>query len=427
MRCAVFYGPGSASPLQIIRSLSAGYEIDVFFFEGSDIEHSLLKSASDLFFDCRKGGVAAYLAVWSRRIYDTAVCFSEKYVREAQSFCRLAGVCCNPHEVVLGLTDKLAQRQRLMVAGCPVPYFESVRDASQFRGALSRVGFPAVLKPLRGAGSELTFALHDHEDAQEALSLWRGSGSPPMILEERLVGRPDLGCADYVSVESVVCDGQIINLGVTGKLPLVSPFRETCSFWAPEFLHFVTPDCHEATRSALEALRVQYGVFHTELKLTADGPVVIEVNGRLGGFIADLILRYCGFDMIAAAASVGLGRTSDSIAGKFLECPRRDGFHFTFNSLPLDGATELMAIDGAAQVRSLPWVVGYTAIPGSLPSVSTSTRELDVLRGWAPTYQDMRDRIRDALSLLQYSFALSDGSEVSVSGLELPSFHSLDL
>jgi biotin carboxylase len=45
-----------------------------------------------------------------------------------------------------------------------------------------------------------------------------------------------------------------------------------------------------------------------ELRLTADGPVVIEVNGRLGGYVAALLYRSFGVEAVRLAFEVAIGR-----------------------------------------------------------------------------------------------------------------------
>ena len=57
---------------------------------------------------------------------------------------------------------------------------------------------------------------------------------------------------------------------------------------------------------ALAALGLGWGPAHVELRLTATGPAVIEVNPRLaGGMIPDLVRSATGIDLIAATVANG--------------------------------------------------------------------------------------------------------------------------
>lgn len=51
-----------------------------------------------------------------------------------------------------------------------------------------------------------------------------------------------------------------------------------------------------------------HGVTHTELKLSADGPVVIEVNGRLGGAINELYTLTGRYQPVRAALETAGGQ-----------------------------------------------------------------------------------------------------------------------
>ena len=85
-------------------------------------------------------------------------------------------------------------------------------------------------------------------------------------------------------------------------------------------------------RDALEAVGHDHGLSHTEVKLTPNGPRIVEINPRLGGnYIAELVERVTGIDLLAAQIDLALGRRPDfagrptgirSAAIKFLIPPR---------------------------------------------------------------------------------------------------------
>ena len=63
----------------------------------------------------------------------------------------------------------------------------------------------------------------------------------------------------------------------------------------------------EVESKAIKALGITSGITHTEIKLTADGPRIIEVNGRLGGYVSEIIKRASGIDLVKAALMIALG------------------------------------------------------------------------------------------------------------------------
>ncbi len=63
----------------------------------------------------------------------------------------------------------------------------------------------------------------------------------------------------------------------------------------------------EVADGCLGAIGVKTGAFHTEIKLTPDGPWVIEVNGRIGGGVPEMLLKASGVSLFELAMHVALG------------------------------------------------------------------------------------------------------------------------
>ncbi|MDM4721492.1 hypothetical protein QTQ03_18535 [Micromonospora sp. WMMA1363] len=53
---------------------------------------------------------------------------------------------------------------------------------------------------------------------------------------------------------------------------------------------------------------------HTEVKLTPDGPDIIEINGRVGGHLNRLLRLVDGPDLVAVALSLAMGREPEMTA-----------------------------------------------------------------------------------------------------------------
>jgi len=131
-----------------------------------------------------------------------------------------------------------------------------------------------------------------------------------MVLEDYIPDDParaDGPYAAYVSVETVVADGIVSHLAVTGRFPLAENFRET-GFFIPAALEDAerTAVLSLAT-AAIEALDVTTGCLHTEIKLTAAGPRIIEVNGRVGGGVPEMLERAAGVGLLALTLRIALG------------------------------------------------------------------------------------------------------------------------
>jgi biotin carboxylase len=255
------------------------------------------------------------------------------------------------------LEDKLFQREALRAAGLPTPAVVALlegadREAAQRLGASMR--YPAVLKPRRASGSWHTFPV---SSASELGELWvqaTAEGPEEMILEEYLPDGPAMPEgfeADYVSVETVLHTGEMTHLAITGRFPVAPPFRETGFFipatLGPEQASAVL----ELAGATLRALGLHTGAAHTEIKLTAQGLRVIEVNGRIGGGVPEMLRLVTGLDIVKLTMRAALGLPLG--VDRF---PEPHGVAYRFFYQPPDSARRLVAIDGLDRLKALPGV-----------------------------------------------------------------------
>ncbi|MFJ4336962.1 acetyl-CoA carboxylase biotin carboxylase subunit family protein [Streptomyces sp. NPDC088915] len=333
------------------------------------------------------------------------VTFSERRLRLTASVAEACGVPFHTEETVDVLTDKFRQRRSLAAHGVQDTRCVPVPGVEDIEGVIDRVGLPAVLKPRSGAGSVDTCLVRSADECRSRLAEFTADRDAPgeFVLEEYLPGDPGLAgpdWGDYVSVESVVVDGEPRTVAVTGKLPLAPPFRETGHLLPAPLAPAVAADVVRLERRALRALGVRHGVTHTEIKLTPAGPRVIEVNGRLGGHMAELVRRSLGYDLVAAALRLALGLPVESP-----EPPPgrgRSGVAFHFKVVPPPDAPPP---DRPALVERLTEVPGVDLVDMTEIPVPSGWRvgtagAVGVVYGTAPDHAELRkvlDRLRELL------------------------------
>ncbi|MHC5704451.1 ATP-grasp domain-containing protein [Streptomyces tirandamycinicus] len=348
-----------------------------------------------------------------RRIAPTALLtYSELMLRTTASLAAAAGLPFHSVDTARILTDKVRQRRLLHEAGVDDVRTHPLSAPEQWPQAREAVGLPAVIKPAHGAASRNTHAVTDDAQARALLPevfaavdrKHAGSG-PPLIVEEMLQGRPSLPYGDYASVESLCTPDGVTHLALSGKLPLLTPFRESGRFWPT---HLPTEEQHTVlalVSRALKALGVTYGLTHTELKLTPTGPRIIEVNGRLGGHVNGLARTACGTDLVRLAALVALGEPVDP------PVLRPDRVHFQHHGLAPTEPCVLEAVHGAEQLRQLPGIDGYRTFTRSgeqLPG-GVLTHEMDVVWGTGTSHEAMTETLDRALAVLSYDFRFASG------------------
>jgi hypothetical protein len=310
------------------------------------------------------------------------------------------------------LTNKIAQRERLGSAGVDRVRSRPVSSLAEWPEARDFVGLPAVVKPVHGQGSRNTFLVRDDASARRVLASMltaepAAGPEPTVLVEELLRGRPSLPFGDYVSVESACGPAGIRHLAVTGRLPLVAPFRETGRFWPARIDPAERAEITELVTRALRAVEVGAGLTHTEVKLTRAGPRIIEVNGRLGGHINGLARQAAGVDLVRVAGQLALGLVPDVPAG--LDLP--DRVCFQHNTLAPVEACALVGVRGAAEVRRVAGVDGFRAYarPGDTFDDDVMTRHLDLLWGRCDRHAEMFGILDEALHRLWYELRFAGG------------------
>lgn len=258
------------------------------------------------------------------------------------------------------LVDKALQGELLAASGLPVPrhvVLPQPAGRAVVESLAGAISWPAVLKPRADQGSRATFLVHD---AGEVAGLVDSLGSPDgeMLLEEYLAGAPDLAAgpyADYLSVESIVTEGEISHLALTGRFPPTRCFRETGFFIPAVVDRGVEQAIVDNVTVAIHALGVRWGVLHTELELTASGPRILEVNGRAGGGVPEMLTRAAGLPLLQLTLRVALG---ERIRIEGPVATDRIGYRFFLQPTVLSGSVH--AIEGVDALADHPSVETVT-------------------------------------------------------------------
>ncbi len=294
---------------------------------------------------------------------------------------------------------KDATRRALAGAGLPGPRFAVCADRSEAADAAREIGYPLVLKPVDLCGGMFVRRVDDEgalARAYQALADFpvnaRGQRRTPVVLLEELLHGPE------VSVETVSFGGTTQVVGVTDKSVGGAPaFIETGHMHPAALTPADAEAAAETARRALAALGLDAVVAHTEIKLTADGPRVVEVNPRpAGNRITELVRHVTGIDLAAAGVEVALGREPDLR-------PRATGLRSAaIGFLVPDTAGVLESVDGADRVRGADGLLELQlAEPGRLVRAAGSNNEYlgHVMAGDAEG-PGARERVEALLSAL---------------------------
>ena len=254
------------------------------------------------------------------------------------------GLPHNPPEAARRAADKHAMRRALSEAGVPVPGFRVFELAGGPEGPAGEVGYPCVLKPLLLSASRGVIRADDPKsfgvawrrierilEAARAERRPRNARAARQVLVEAFVPGPE------VALEGLLRGGSLEVLALFDKPdPLDGPFFEETIY--------VTPSRHPAslqeavrrtTSEAARALGLAEGPVHAELRLSRDGPVVLEVAARsIGGLCARALRFGAGLSLeeivVAHAMALPLStltREARASGVMMLPIPRRGILH----------------------------------------------------------------------------------------------------
>lgn len=316
---------------------------------------------------------------------------SEFYLAAVAVLAEELGLPGNPSQAVRQCRDKSVTRGLLTDAGLPQPVSVPVSSARDIVAAVAHTGLPCVIKPVADSASTGVLLCHTLEQAVEHASVLlsrshnvRMQPQPAVVLVEQLVDGPEL------SVETAFANGRWHVVGFTRKDLSQGPAFVELRHTFPAVLdEAMARDVGRVVTDALEAVGVRHGVCHTEVRLAADGPTVIEINARpAGGMIPELIKLSGGPDLIEQQlrAAVGLPMT--------LANSRIATAGIAFITSTADG--ELRTVDGLEKIRSQKDVV----------AVHTTCRTGDRVRAAVDAYDRLGHVIATGESVEQVDHTL---------------------
>ena len=277
--------------------------------------------------------------------------------------------------------NKYRTREACAEAGLAGPRVARLTSSRDIEAAARAVGFPAVLKPVSGVGSVQAHKVHDESELGHRFSsvvneIRGAQRAPPAGLRSdrdwfqlmwarapQLILEAWIGGPKY-DVDLLLERGRLAYAQVTDDL-------EPCGLRdvrrvAPAGLDASDERCLiEHAAACVRAIGFEHGAFNVEVKLTPDGPRMIEVNGRLGGYsTTDVHRAVWEVDLVEQWLRLSLDLPVDVQARK----PRC----FVAESLlpsPRSGVLErddfLEALEsGADVVAARPWVLAGETVAG---------------------------------------------------------------
>lgn len=216
-------------------------------------------------------------------------------------------------DTALKATNKAVMRDSLFAADVPVPIFHKISNEDEFYDAVSDIknrGYKVIVKPADNSGSRGVNLLDDYteESLKKSYQYTKEfSRSGDIVVEEYMEG-PE------VSVETLTIDGNCHVIQITDKITTGAPYFVEMGHSQPtQHPDELKRKIEEVAIAANKAIGITNGPSHTEIKVTKDGPKIVELGARLGGdnITTHLVPLSTGVDMVECCIKIALGEKPD--------------------------------------------------------------------------------------------------------------------
>ena len=254
------------------------------------------------------------LAAKSHKIDGIMTLASDMPMRTVAVVAKEMGLVGISEETALKATNKAMMRETLKEKGVPIPEFFRISGKDEYLKAVDyfkNKQIKCIVKPADNSGSRGVDLLSDftnNENINKAFEYSKQySRSGEIVVEEYMEG-PE------VSVETLSVNGVCHVVQITDKLTTGAPYFVEMGHNEPSILkQDIQENIAQIACDAVNAIGIQNGPSHTEIKVTKDGPKIVELGARLGGdnITTHLVPLSTGVNLVECCIHVALGETPD--------------------------------------------------------------------------------------------------------------------
>lgn len=353
----VFGTQGCIPERGLLAARDLGLHITVF---GQKLTCCMSESMFDRFERVRLEEPEAVLEAARRlnayQAIDGVMAYDDQGVPLAAQIATELGLPGQDPESAMASRDKALMKERFTAAGVPIAPYRLAENEDDAVAWAKRQGYPVVVKPTCGAGSQGVIRADDEEQLRQAYRRTR------LIVREHGLetnGRPDsqllvegyLDGQEY-SVELLIRNGEPHVLCVFEKPhPLTGPYFEESLYVTPPRLSAErVGELGELAKKSAAALGLHSGAAHCEIRSGSGGDFILETGGRLiGGACSQVFDHVIEGDIHEYLLRLALGEE--------IEVPLQEpGRHAGAMMLPVPCAGRLVAMRGVEEARQVPGI-----------------------------------------------------------------------
>lgn len=225
--------------------------------------------------------------------------------------CQELRLCGISPKTALNATNKAEMRHCLEKANVPIPKYFVVRSLDEFLETCKNFKDRFVVKSSDNSGNRGVCLVDNPFNKDKLIKAFEyakeNTRDGRVLLEEYMEG-------EEFSVEGISVDGTYHVIQVTDKITTGEPYFVELGHTQPSMQTKDTLDkIKTVAKKGVEALGISNGPSHTEIKLTTNGPKIVEIGARLGGgcITTHLVPLSTGVDMVNANIQIALGELPD--------------------------------------------------------------------------------------------------------------------
>jgi len=298
------------------------------------------------------------------------------------------------YEAAVAATDKGIMRKKWLQAGLSSPKFFIVKNKKEAISAISKLSFPMIVKPTDNAGSRGVIKMERSEEFDFSFNLAKESSfSGEIIIEEFIEGIE-------ITVEVLSFNGRHHILAISSKKPAsISPYCVTIGQVYPSgFPKNNISEVEKTIATMLDALGIDTGASHSEIMMTKNGPIPIEVGARGGGFgiFSDIVPFVSGVDIVRECINIALDFNVD-ISPKRPKAAVLQFFNFGWGRLlRITGLEQAQRMEGVQKL----WI---RIAPGEMiPPIIDGTSRHGHMLVFGDTREQVLHRTKQAESAIEF-------------------------
>ncbi|MBN1696032.1 MAG: ATP-grasp domain-containing protein [Spirochaetales bacterium] len=209
-----------------------------------------------------------------------------------------------PYEAACNATDKAQMRSVLKAGGVPCPDFFIADKTADPHSILRSLRLPLVVKPVDNMGARGVRRVDSAEELGSAIgNAVFHSRSGRAIVEEFIDGRE-------LSLDAIIYDNTITVCGIADRHICFPPYFVEMGHTMPTSLpETEIARVEDVFKRGIRALGIVNGAAKGDIKVTAGGPVIVEIAARLsGGYMSGWTFPYSsGIEVTEAALHIAMG------------------------------------------------------------------------------------------------------------------------